>query len=176
MKKLLQDDTIRLRALELSDIDEYYNWCNDSTEWHSSDMTVPVSRQSIIDYIMNNNGDFYSDGEVKLAIENLQTKKIIGMCSLSSYDRYSNKAEVGIFVSPDNRAQNFGYKSIILLAEYAEVRLNIHQLYAYCLESNDASRRLFRRCDFEQSGLLKDWFRVDKTYENVILMQKIIDK
>ena len=79
MKKLLQDDTIRLRALELSDIDEYYNWCNDSTEWHSSDMTVPVSRQSIIDYIMNNNGDFYSDGEVKLAIENLQTKKIIEM-------------------------------------------------------------------------------------------------
>ena len=176
MKKLLQDDTIRLRALELSDIDEYYNWCNDSTEWHSSDMTVPVSRQSIIDYIMNNNGDFYSDGEVKLAIENLQTKKIVGMCSLTSYDRYSNKAEAGIFISPDSRAQNFGYKAIMLLAEYAAIRLNIHQLYAYCLESNDASKRLFGRCGFEQSGLLKDWFRVGKNYENVIMMQKIIDK
>ncbi|MBO4597904.1 MAG: GNAT family N-acetyltransferase [Bacteroidaceae bacterium] len=176
MKKLLQDETIRLRALELSDIDEYYNWCNDSTEWHSSDMTVPVSHQSIIDYIMNNNADFFSDGEAKLAIEDLQTKRIVGMCSLTSYDRYSNKAEAGIFISPDSRAQNFGYKAITLLAEYAAIRLNIHQLYAYCLDSNDASKRLFKKCGFEQSGLLKDWFRVGKNYENVIMMQKIIDK
>ena len=42
--EFLHNDTIYLRAVELSDVDTLYRWENDSTQWATANTHVPYSR------------------------------------------------------------------------------------------------------------------------------------
>ena len=167
--------SVHLRAIEPEDLDLLYRIENDVKLWNVGITNVPYSRYTLHDYVANATYDIYTDRQVRMMVENDQ-HEVVGIVDLVSFDPANRRAEVGLIILDAFRKQGYGSSVLEALANYALTVVHLHQLYAYCLESNDASRRLFSRCGFEQSGLLKDWFRVDKTYENVILMQKIIDK
>ena len=55
----LENDFVKLRAIELSDADIIYKWENDPSVWKLSNTIVPFSRYIIRKYVENSHLDIY---------------------------------------------------------------------------------------------------------------------
>jgi diamine N-acetyltransferase len=59
------------------------------------------------------------------------------------------------------------------MEDYAFGHLKLHQLYAFVPEGNLPSLLLFEKVGYQKTAVLKDWISVSKTFDDVIVMQKV---
>ena len=85
---------LRLRKIEPSDLPFLYQWENDATSWADSDTHNPLSRHDLHQYIENNTGDIYRDGQLRLMIE--QGGQTLGCIDLFDFDARNRKAAIGM--------------------------------------------------------------------------------
>lgn len=176
---LLQDDCIRLRAMEPEDLEAMYRWENDASLWHLGDATQPFSREALREFIAASSQDMYSARQVRLMIEPLAaagalTTGAVGCVDLFTFDPLNRRAGVGILIyDPSQRRQGYALAALRLTAEYAFSRLDIRQLWAEIPIPNTASLRLFERAGFCGTAIKKAWVRTpDGTaYEDARFVQ-----
>lgn len=173
MEKLLENRLIRLRAPEPEDLDTLYRWENDTTLWEYGSSITPYSRFALRQYLTESKQDLYSDKQLRMMVELKTTKEPIGAVDFYDFDPYHMRAGVGILIDEAFREEGFGLQSLELLEKYAFGFLNLHQLYAYIPEMNFGSLELFKKAEYNQSGILVDWLSKRNGFENVIVMQKI---
>ncbi|MFW5644904.1 MAG: GNAT family N-acetyltransferase, partial [Bacteroidota bacterium] len=77
MEEILQNSTIRLRALEKNDLDYLYKWENDTAVWNLSNTLIPFSMFTLEQYIEAASKDIYEAKQLRLIIEHKQTKKAL---------------------------------------------------------------------------------------------------
>ena len=77
--------TVRLRAMEPEDLDFLYNIENDRELWNVGNTNVPYSRYVLHDYIANATNDIYSDGQVRMIVENAEGCTV-GMADLFDFN------------------------------------------------------------------------------------------
>ena len=83
-------------------------------------------------------------------------------------------ASVGISINAVERRRNgLATSALRLLSEYAFDILGLHQLHARIAVGNEASRRLFAKCGFTESGILRQWHRTPDGWEDQVEMQLI---
>jgi diamine N-acetyltransferase len=170
----LKGDHIFLRALEPEDLDCIYAIENDETIWEISNTITPYSKFVIKQYLENAHKDIFEVKQLRLVICNLK-KEMLGLIDLFDFDIKHKRAGVGILVKEDsNRQQGYGKEALKLLISYANVHLNLHQLYCNISEENKASLSLFQKEGFEIIGLKKDWNYIHNSYKNEYLLQYII--
>ncbi|MBR6714010.1 MAG: GNAT family N-acetyltransferase [Bacteroidaceae bacterium] len=66
---LLQSPTVRLRAMENTDLPLIYRLENDSRMWDTTSTVQPLSRSTISRFIKGTTGDIYEDRQLRLVIE-----------------------------------------------------------------------------------------------------------
>ena len=66
---LLQSPTVRLRAMENTDLPLIYRLENDSRMWDTTSTVQPLSRSTISRFIKGTTGDIYEDHQLRLVIE-----------------------------------------------------------------------------------------------------------
>ena len=163
---------VTLRAPELSDIDflmESEN--NDEAYANSSVATGPYSRYQLERYVKESTNDIYADLQLRLMIvANSQTAGIIDVFEFNSRHR---RAEVGVFVAKRFRQKGVASKALDILENHCFRNLDIHQLYAYIREDNEACLRLFLKAGFKQTGKLTDWVSTNTGYKDVYILQKV---
>ena len=169
---LLQKDGYRLRAPEPEDLDCMMQFENTPTLWEVGNATGPYSRFHLKLYIETNKNDIYTDGQLRLMVESIAHKEVVGIIDLFDYNAFHNRAEVGIVIAESCQSKGLGELALNLLTDFSFNYLGIHQLFAFIDEENEASRRLFSRCQFEECGYLKDWMRIGITYRPVVMMQR----
>jgi RimJ/RimL family protein N-acetyltransferase len=105
----------------------------------------------------------FTDGEVARWIANLSPDReqvymveeggrTVGTCSLYGIDRSGKSAEIGrIIVAVPFRRRGMGE---IMVGEMIDrgLSLGLDLLYANIMRENEASRRLFSKCGFRQTG------------------------
>jgi len=155
---ILENDLIRLRALEPSDIDVLYSWENNTENWLISSTVVPFSRNVLEQYILNSHEDIFSAKQLRLIItDKVRNNQIIGAIDLFDFDPIHKRAGIGILIDPYERGKGFGFLALEQLKVYCFSILQLHQLYANILSSNTNSISLFNKCNFEIIGSKKDW-------------------
>lgn len=169
--KFLENDTIRLRALEPEDLDILYRWENDSTLWQQGSTLAPYSRFSLKEYLSESRLDIFHTRQLRLMIALQSTGESIGTIDLYDFDPMNARAGVGILIDSRFRRQGYARHTLLLIKEYAFHFLGINQLYAYIGIKNQPSAALFRGCGFEDAGLLRSWTKAGKSWEDVYLMQ-----
>lgn len=174
MKPLLHNSIVALRALEPEDIDTLYRWENDTRLWVGGTSLMPYSKFSIKQYIADAQKDIYQLQQLRLMI-NLCEKdpKTIGTVDLFDFDFFNQRAGVGILIDTEYREKGYGFQALQLLTRYAFEFLNLHQLFAHIPVQNSASREIFEKVGFEETGELKQWIRFRNQFENVCIMQLI---
>jgi len=181
----LKGNHIFLRALEPEDIEAIYHIENDETLWHLSDTLMPFSRFAIKQYLANAQQDIYEAKQLRLAICDLEKKKLIGLVDIFDFDAYNKRAGIGILITQDeDRNKGFGKESLELIVNYTRIHLQLHQLYANILEDNLYSIALFEKTGFSLIGMKKEWrrFREMKnnnsgsgaSYKNELLYQLLL--
>jgi diamine N-acetyltransferase len=171
----LESDTVLLRALEPEDLDVLYQWENDSELWKYGSTLTPYSKFALRDYLSNSLQDIFHSRQLRLMVVHKETGKPIGTTDLYDYDPINRRAGMGILLDPAYRNKGFGTEVLLLSKVYAFRFLQLEQLYAYVPESNISSFKLFSKCGYMQSGILKSWLKTESGFEDVYFMQLVKD-
>ena len=165
--KLLENNTIRLRAPEPEDLDKLYLWENDASLWEMGSTLSPYSRYVLKQYIAESKLDIYDRKQLRLIIELEESGTTVGTIDLYDFDPHHRRAGVGILVDAAHQRKGYAKTALKLLIHYAFTFIKIHQLYAYIPVTNTPSLLLFEQCGFETMGILKDWLFTANGYVDV---------
>jgi diamine N-acetyltransferase len=170
---MLENNQLKLRALEPADVDKLFLWENDPENWRISHTLTPYSRHVLQAYI-NDVSDIYTDKQLRLMIEMKDTGKAIGSVDLFDCDFKNRRAGLGILIAGKaNRGKGIATQVLEILIPYCFETLALHQVYCNVLSKNEESQALFSKFGFEEVGLKKDWTLHKGVYYHEILMQKI---
>ena len=169
----LHSASLSLRAPELGDLDYLFHVENDTREWLVSACKVPYSRFQLQQYVETNAHDIYIDRQLRLMIEHKEGNHQVGVIDLFDFSPSDHRAEVGVVIDRDWRGKGVGREALMLLCDYAEHVLDLHQLYAHVFEDNAPARQLFASCGFREVARLSDWVFSNKEYRDVLLYQRI---
>lgn len=172
--RFLEDDTLRLRAVEPDDADMMWTVETDSLQWMENGMSAPYSRHNLWEYAENYDADPIRSGQLRLVIEKKDTAgcKAIGLIDLYDISASNRTAFTGIYVIPEERGKGHAARALHLLGEYACRLLNLRIMAAKIVDSNNASRRLFEKAGYEYSGKLSDWILSGKETLSLLIYSK----
>lgn len=173
MRKLLENNSIRLRAPEPEDIDILYKWENDTSLWEYGASITPYSRFDLKQYILETKHDIFIDRQLRLMVVNKNDGAIIGAVDIYDFEPLHRRAGVGILIDSNYRKQGFGLMALKILEDYAFNFLNLRQVYAMIPENNKGSRELFTKAEYQYTATLHDWLSKGISFENVMVMQKL---
>lgn len=169
----LESKNIKLRALELSDIDFIYKWENDTNSWFVSNTLVPFSRYILEKYIESSHLDIYQTRQLRLMIcLNNSNETPIGTIDLFDFDPFHNRAGIGILIAEkQHQKKGFASEALKLLIQYCFNTLNLHQLYCNIAKNNTTSINLFEKHNFEISGEKKQWLKDGNNWTDEYFLQ-----
>lgn len=124
-------------------------------------------------YLENAHLDIYQAKQLRLIIEENTTKLPIGTIDLFDFNPQHKRAGIGILIQPDFQQRGFASEAISSLIEYSFTHLNMHQLYANITADNFKSISLFKKQNFTEIGIKKDWILANNTFKDEILFQLI---
>lgn len=171
--KTLKGNIINLRALEPEDLEFLYQIENNETFWEVSHTQAPFSKFLLKQYLENVHLDIFEAKQLRLLIENSNTKEQIGMIDLFDFNPQHKRAGIGILIHPDFQQNGFASEALSLLIKYSFSHLNLHQLYANITSDNSKSISLFTKHNFNKVGVKKDWVLSDGNFKDEILYQLI---
>ncbi|MGB0879797.1 MAG: GNAT family N-acetyltransferase [Polaribacter sp.] len=164
---------INLRALEPEDLSFLYEIENNESFWEVSNTQTPFSKFLLKQYLENAHLDIYEAKQLRLVIEELSSKKAVGMIDLFDFKPQHHRAGVGILIQPKFQGKGFASEALSLLIQYCFTHLNLHQLYANITSDNTTSLQLFSKHQFIKVGTKKSWIFSEGNYKDEILYQLI---
>ncbi|MGE4586781.1 MAG: GNAT family N-acetyltransferase [Mangrovibacterium sp.] len=172
--KKLTYGKVHLRPLEPEDLDFLYLWENDPDVWKVSNTLTPFSRYILKQYISESHRDLFDIRQLRLIIEDL-SGNTAGAIDLFDYDPFHLRAGIGILIYAEtDRRKGLASDALELISRYARETLGLHQLYANIMDNNPGSRMLFKKAGFKLSGIKKDWLRTAGSWNDELLMQKML--
>ena len=169
---LLENEKLRLRAVEPEDLDRLYAWENNSQLWDVGNTRNPFSRFVLRQYIVDSDKDIYENKQLRLMMVSKVTDETVGTVDLFDFDIHNSRIALGLFVDAAFQGKGYAKASLRLIEEYVFNYLKINQLYCHIAETNTASMRMFEQENFEKTGLLKDWIKTTDGFENIVLFQQ----
>ncbi len=173
---MLENEFIKLRAVELNDIDLLYEWENNTELWKVSTTLAPFSKYILKKYIENSHFDIYQTKELKLMIDVKISEnkfKTVGILDIFDFDLFNRRAEIGIMIQKTEQNKKYATEALKVIIDYSFNYLQIHQLYCNISEDNQNSLKLFKNLNFEITGEKKDWKFVRNKYIKVYFLQLI---
>ncbi len=158
---LLTGNNIRMRPVEIEDLDILYQWENDAKNWVESNHLNPISRFYLEQYILNADNNIYTDKQLRLMIDN-HAGITVGIIDLFDFDPHHRRAALGIIIGPEHQRKGYASEAIELIIEYAQSTLELKQLYCGIGSDNQRSLNLFQKKGFKITGTRKDW----RIYQN----------
>jgi len=166
---------ILLRAPEPEDLELLYLWENDTSIWHLGNTIAPFSKHTLRQYLKNSARSVYEEGQLRFMIDLKAEKETIGTIDIFDFDPNNRRAGIGILIArTDKREKGYAGMALDALLEYCKNKLNLHQVWCNILEDNKASILLFTSHEFKLCGIKQQWIRVDESFKNELLFQKIL--
>lgn len=174
MKMILQNDKVRLRAIERKDIDLLFDLENNVDLWKYSNRSQPYSRDLLQKYIANSHRDIFEIRQIKFTIS-IDKDVAVGFIDLFDFEPLHRRAGVGLVIREQDKSNGYGSGALELIGNYAKKHLQLHQLYAHIAEENKISIRLFEGQGYCYAGKKKDWNFYEDRYHDEIIYQKLIE-
>ena len=171
----LENNKIKLRAIEPSDIDTLYDWENNQEIWQVSNTITPFSKYVLARYIKNAQLDIYQSKQLRLMIDVKDKTGFIsaGMIDVFDFDPFHLRAGLGIYINENFRKSGIASSALELTIKYCFINLGLHQLYCNITSDNEVSLSLFKKHGFEIAGVKKDWIKGLDKWEDEFLLQLI---
>ena len=144
---MLVSSKIKLRTLEVTDLDFLFSLENDKSLWSVSGTTEPFSLASLENYISHAKEDIALAKQFRFVID--WQGNAIGCIDLYEYNFKKKNAGVGIAIVKKYRRNGFAKQSLISLIKYAWEKLDLNQLHAAIFSDNKASLALFQSLGFK---------------------------
>lgn len=166
-------ENIILRALEPEDLQFLFDTENDASFWEVSDTQTPFSKFLLKKYLENAHLDIFEAKQLRLIIEEKTNKQPVGIIDIFDFNPQHKRAGVGILIHKKYQKKGFASDALKLLINYCFAHLHLHQLYANISTENIKSIALFKKHNFVEVGIKKDWIFSNSTFKDEILYQII---
>lgn len=163
---------LTLRAPEPDDVDTLYGWENLPDVERVSIADAPVSHYALWQYVEAYTGNIFTDRQLRLMIEVDGTA--VGTVDIADFSPRNRRAWLGIMVAPPYRGKGYAKEALQKTIAYCR-ELGMHQLAVMVAQDNEASLALFKNTGFTTSGRLRSWMLRGKKYEDVIVLQLMLD-
>ena len=171
---LLQNDILLLRALEPEDLELLYKWENNPMLWAVGNTRQPYSYFALKQYISQTDLDIYESKQLRLMMQSKLSGETVGTLDLFDFDIHNSRIALGLYVDEKFQGKGYAKNALHLIEDYVFNFLKINQLYCHIAESNQASRLMFEKENYESNGILKNWVKSNEGYENIIVFQRFI--
>lgn len=169
--RALTGNSIHLRALEPEDLDFLFAIENDADFWEVSSTQKPYSKHILQQYLANAHQDVYQAKQLRLVITHNKTGTPVGFIDLFDFNPQHKRAGIGILVLQNEQQKGFASEALELLIGYGFNTLCLHQLYANITTDNKRSIKLFKKHNFNEIGIKKDWILTHGKYKDEALYQ-----
>jgi diamine N-acetyltransferase len=170
---MLENNKIRLRAIEPEDLETLYRWENDTALWVAGNTRTPYSRFVLKQYIANFHKDIFETKQLRLMLTDKASEKAAGTVDLFDFDFYNSRVSLGLFVVVEFQGKGYATQALHLIEDYVFNFLKVNQLDAYIAVNNTASVAMFRKEKYQETALLNSWLRQGDEFVDVIVFQKI---
>lgn len=160
---------MKLRALEPEDLNFLYTVENDMSNWQYGINTALLSRFKLREYIANSQADIYKDEQVRMILVDDEGNSI-GIADVFNFSPLHNRAEIGLYITPENRGIGNGQKALALLADYCR-HIHLHQLYCVVDITNSSSLAMLTHFGFQSRSTLTSWLSTPAGYHDALLLQ-----
>lgn len=157
--EFLQNDTLLLRAVELSDVDTLYRWENDTSQWATANTHAPYSRQQLWNYANDYDGNIYAHGSIRFIVCQKADGKAIGTIDIYDFDPANMHATIGVYISTAHRGKGYGVQALQIATFYAQQCIGMKQLIAIAAADNAASQAMLVKAGYNHCGTLPHWLR-----------------
>ncbi len=172
-KELLTGERVTLREMKAADLDRIHRWENKPELWYLGDVHEPLTKEEIHEFMQHTTGDIYLDGQLRMIIDDKKGNSV-GCIDLFDFDKYNEKAGVGILVAEQSdRKKGFASEALSLLTNYCFEVLNLRQLYCHITVDNKNSVRLFTSCGYTETGRCKDWVKKGNVFIDALFLQNM---
>ena len=159
--------------METTDVDLLCAWENDSSDWWMGATLQPVSREAMTLFVQGSS-DLYHARQCRWMLDHKTSEgwQTTGALDLYDFDPRQSRAGVAVHVAREFRQHGHALAGLTLLAKYAQQHLGLNQLYAEIPASHHASRGLFTKAGYEETGTRKRWVRTpDGQWDDLITCQ-----
>ncbi len=167
---LLENNSIYLRPLFVEDItDDYVNGLNDpEVNRYLVDVRRIVQTQGLVEKYVRSNLENPSAILFGIFIKN-DSKRMVGTIHVSGLDFFHFTASIGICLfAKQFWKKGYAQQAIKLVKDYLFGVLGLHYLEAGVYTKNTNSINFFARAGFKEWFRVKDKYRLDNGFEEVI--------
>jgi RimJ/RimL family protein N-acetyltransferase len=165
----IEGKKVRLRAIEVEDLEKLHGWANDPEIWH---MVVgwhfPYSMESQRKWFSSLDTD---SNNKRFAIETLD-RRLIGTAHLTDIDWKNNHASHGMVLGQkQDRGKGYGVDTIMTIMRYVFEELHFERLDSSMIEYNIPSVNVYcQNCGWHQEGRMRNWFfRKGRYWDKIIV-------
>ena len=172
---MIEMNGVKLRAVELSDVDLLYEWEIDQSLFSVRNPTSTYSKYQLKKFVESSSGDLYEDRQLRLIIEaqvDLQWQ-VVGIIDAFEFDPFHLRAGIGILIHKCFRHKGYASEALKIFSTFLFSKWNLHQVYATIETTNNDSRALFVSNGFREIGVRKEWLKTSKGYLDAIEYQLI---
>ncbi|GII52134.1 N-acetyltransferase [Planotetraspora thailandica] len=165
---MLTGDRVRLRAIEPSDAEFLWRWHNDPEVMRWMDDPYPPSLARIAKDIGERDAGTYDN--LVLMIETL-AERTIGVVALRGAQPETGAAELDIYLGErDTWGQGYATDAMRVICRYGFEKMRLHRISLTAVAENAAARHVYQKVGFVEEGRLREAFRRDGKWHDMILM------
>ncbi|MBU1148635.1 GNAT family N-acetyltransferase [Patescibacteria group bacterium] len=157
---------VKLRPIRLSDAPRYVKWLNDPAVTRFLSRSPGITLKQERDWITNTIKD-----KAKKVFALIYKSEHIGSISIDKIDQNNMKGSLGIFIG-EKDLWNKGVGTIATqkMVRYGFNKLKLHKIYLCVFPKNKRAIKIYQKLGFAQEGYLKDDFKKNGRYSDLIQM------
>ena len=175
---MLTGKLVRLRARDMTDLDNSLRWINDPevTSYLGGPARYPFSRAEeeawLADAVHRTRPP-----EVSLSIDTLAESRHIGGIGLHRVNAEDRKAELGIMIGEkDCWSQGYGTDAILTLLRFAFDEMNLNRVDLTVHDDNARAIACYKKCGFVEEGRLRQDRYKGGVYHDTLVMGVLVDE
>ena len=176
----IRTERLILRAMKVSDAEDMFDYArNEEVSRYLTWSPHPnlAHTREYLTYIGQRyrTGDFYD-----WAIEDAESRRMIGTCGFTCFDFASDAAEIGYVLHPDLRGRGLATEAVRAVLAFGFDELALHRISARYMIENERSRRLMERVGMTFEGVARESEKIKGAYRSIgrcaILRQEYEEK
>lgn len=168
----INDGNLHLRKVSKDDVSFFYRSLQEKEMTNYLSLgplrSLEHSKRLIKNYLKS--WDKYLQFNYVIELRENRTSTKIGSISLWAINWYHQRSGVGIWILPKYWEHGLGSKTIVLIKNIAFNHFNLNRLEAHIAKHNERSIKMFKKCDFVEEGVLKNYLRIDAKFQDAVIL------
>ncbi|MBY9000471.1 MAG: GNAT family N-acetyltransferase [Candidatus Heimdallarchaeota archaeon] len=164
-------DKVKLRALEVSDLDNIMRYFNNYETRVGLGNIIPISYKMEEDWINSAIERAKAGTAYIFVIEHKENGELLGTCGIEDISTISRSATLGIGIhNPENFNKGYGTDAMICLMKFGFRVLNLHRIELWTFDYNQRAIHVYKKLGWKEVGKRREVMFLQGKYHDAIVM------